>query len=763
MEVDTVQTVRLGIDFGTSHTVAVLGRPDGRADALLFEASPLMPSAVYLVDDETMLVGRDAEHSARIEPAAYEPHPKRRIDEGSVLLGGRAVPVERLIESVLRRVGEEAARILGGPPGGTVLTHPAGWGATRRGLLTTAARNAGLADPTLVAEPVAAAMYFTGVLGHRVPDGHAVVVYDFGGGTFDISVVRRLGDGWHVAAASGLDDVGGIDLDAAVIDWTRARVAARAPELWERLERPATVTDRRHRRMLWDDARSTKELLSRATSAGMTIPLYDVDLYLTRPEFEILARPWLDRTVALTTATLFASDVTAGRLAGVFLVGGASRVPLVATLLHQALGIAPVVLEQPELVVAHGSLITDPGPLPTTTTPTVLTTPPPSTPPPPPAPSPPPAPQATPTPAPVPTPTPAPPSEPSAAPAPPTEPEPEPDAVRAGGWWPYIAFAVIAALGVISLLAGDFADEYGPPLAAGLLTPLLPKSVLVLLAMVIGVAVGGAPGRTAAPAHRALGPAVLATGGGGVALLVLGLTRHSGDALSITDGDSSYGEQFSAAALWVVTVAAVAALIVGVYLAARPPSADPLVAPRRRPARLGWFAVWAAAGALLVLATGSRRQWPYPGFGGDHARDVQPLRGLMVNGGAIGWWGAYLLGLALMLGAALLLGAALRTAIVRGPAAHRGLRPIGWFVVAECGGLLLLDVIWDRQQSYRGPVADVQGWYWTTFVRLDGLPGTHPAVWLTLALTAIVAVAVPSLARSARAARRPAPKGDATR
>src|SRR5204863_9667687 len=112
--------------------------------------------------------------------------------------------------------------------------------------------------------------------------------------------------------------------------------------------------DRRHRRALWDDARSVKELLSRAATAGIAVPLFDVDLHLTRPEFEALARPWLDRTVALTTATLFTSGVTAERLAGVFLVGGGSRVPLVATLLHRALGVAPVILEQPELVVSHG-------------------------------------------------------------------------------------------------------------------------------------------------------------------------------------------------------------------------------------------------------------------------------------------------------------------------------------------------------------------------------------------------------------------------
>ncbi|MFI5913306.1 Hsp70 family protein [Dactylosporangium sp. NPDC051541] len=737
MEVDTVQTVRLGIDFGTSHTVAVLGRPGGRADALLFEASPLMPSAVYLTGEETMLVGRDAERSARIEPAAYEPHPKRRIDEGSVLLGGHDVPVERLIESVLRRVAEEAGRILGGPPGSTVLTHPAGWGAARRGLLTAAARNAGLAEPTLVAEPVAAAMYFTGVLGHRVPDGHAVVVYDFGGGTFDISVVRRVGDGWHVAAASGLDDVGGIDLDAAVVGWTRALVAARAPELWERLERPATVADRRHRRVLWDDARSTKELLSRATSTGLAIPLYEVDLHLTRPEFESLARPWIDRTVALTTATLFASDVTAGRLAGVFLVGGASRVPLVATLLHQALGIAPVVLEQPELVVAHGSLITDPGPLPAATVPTVLTAPEPPPPPPPP---------------PV-----APEPEPTTAPVP----EPQDEAVvLPGGRWPLIACTVIAALGVLGLLTGEFDDDYGPPLVSGLLTPLLPRSVLILLTMVIGVAVGGAPGRRAAPAHRALGPAVLATGGGAVALLVLGLTRDDGDAFSFSDGDRGYGEQYSAAGLWVVTAAAVAGLILGLYRAVRPPSADPLVAPGRVRARLGWIGAWATMGALLVLATGSRRQWEYRSFGDGRLRDVQPLGGLIHNGGAAGWWAGYLLGLTLMLAAALLLGAALRTAIVRSPAAHAGLRPLGWFAAAECAGLLLLDQVWEQPVPYGVPVVDVQAWYWSRFVRLDEFSGPYPAVALILALTAIAAVAVPSLIRTTRAARRPARKGD---
>ncbi|MEU7871433.1 Hsp70 family protein [Dactylosporangium sp. NPDC049140] len=682
-----MQTVRLGIDFGTSHTVAVLARPGGRVDALLFEASPLLPSAVYLGGDGTMLVGRDAERSARIEPSAYEPHPKRRIDEGSVLLNEREVPVPRLIEAILRRVADEAVRVLGGPPGATVLTHPAGWGATRRALLSDAAAAAGLPAVSLVAEPVAAAMYFTGALGHRVPEGHAVVVYDFGGGTFDVSVLRRTGDGWHVAAAAGLDDVGGIDLDAAVVERIRVAVAARGPELWHRLERPGTVADRRHRRALWEDARSTKELLSRATTAGLTVPLLDVDLYLTRPEFEALARPWLDRTVALTTATLFASDVTAGRLAGVFLVGGGSRVPLVATLLHQALGIAPVILEQPELVVAQGSLLAaEPVPVKK--------------------------------------------PEPKPAPAKKPEPTPEPPPVveKRRRPWGTAAFAAVAAVGGISLLARDSYGDVAPPLLAGLLTPLLPGSVLVLLAMVVAMVIGGPP----APAHRALGPAVVAAAGTVLGLLVLWPLR---DAVEVW--------------VWVLAGSAVAILIGGLYAVARP----------ARRVRIG---LWAAAGVVLVLAGSGPVRMPYVAFNGDHMANVQPLSGVIAYDGDPTWFGGYLFGVALMLAAALSLGAALRQAIGRTVEVHQSAaevhQRIGAVLVAQCGALLLLDVAWQRSED---PMAEVtHQWYWSTFVRVDddGLPW----VWLLLAVAAVTAVVVPSLVRSARARQSGAVSGSSS-
>jgi molecular chaperone DnaK (HSP70) len=129
---------RLGVDFGTSHTVAVLAWPDGRRGPLLFDGSPLLPSAVFADPAGRLLAGRDATHAARAQPERFEPHPKRRIDDGTVLLGDTELAVADLIGAVLQRVAAEAGRVAGAPIGQTALTCPAGWGQPRRQVLLAA-------------------------------------------------------------------------------------------------------------------------------------------------------------------------------------------------------------------------------------------------------------------------------------------------------------------------------------------------------------------------------------------------------------------------------------------------------------------------------------------------------------------------------------------------------------------------------------------------------------------------------------------------
>ncbi|MGY0237053.1 Hsp70 family protein [Longispora urticae] len=352
---------RLAVDYGTSNTVAMLATPDGRVRPLLFDGAPLLPSAVYAQPDGIVLTGRDAQNSARLDPARFEPNPKRRIDDVEILLGDHSWPVVELAARTLTRVATEAARTAGGPPAELVMTCPVTWGPVRRDVLTRAAARAGLPRPTLVPEPVAAAAYYTSVLGQEVLGGRSVVVYDLGGGTFDVCVVRRENTGFHALAYRGIDDFGGMDLDALVVAQLAQAVAPGAPEAWQRLSRPADAADRRHFRALWDDARTAKEALSRQSQATVFVPVVERDVHVSREAFEQAASGALRRTIDVTLATLRESQTGPSDVAGLFLVGGSTRVPMVATLLHRATGIAPTLLEQPETVVAEGALRAVPG------------------------------------------------------------------------------------------------------------------------------------------------------------------------------------------------------------------------------------------------------------------------------------------------------------------------------------------------------------------------------------------------------------------
>ncbi|EXG81566.1 ABC transporter substrate-binding protein [Cryptosporangium arvum] len=346
---------RLAVDFGTSTTIAMLRWPDGRVRPLLFDGSPILPSAV-LADPDDVLVGADAQYAARSRPERFEPNPKLHVDEGRVLLGPREVPVVELIAAVLRRVLTEAVRTAGEPPAEVLLTHPAAWGPARRAVLRAAATRAGIGSPVLVAEPVAAARAFA-VHAAALPPGGIAVVYDLGAGTFDVSVVRREWDGYGVLATDGLPDTGGLDVDAAIVAHLRA--AHPDPGSWARLTTPSTADDRRAHRQLWDDVKRAKEMLSRVASTQIVLPLIGVEVPLGREELDALAAPLIARTVATVGATLRAAG--AGAPDAVYLVGGGSRFPLVATALHRALGLAPTTVEQPELVVAEGALLLTPA------------------------------------------------------------------------------------------------------------------------------------------------------------------------------------------------------------------------------------------------------------------------------------------------------------------------------------------------------------------------------------------------------------------
>jgi len=345
----------LSVDLGTSNTVAVLAA-HGRAPRVVeVDGAAAMPSAVFAAEDGRLVVGREAERRARLDPARFEPNAKRRIDDGQLLLGDRVVSVTEVFAAVLGKVGAETVRQLGGArPDEVRLTHPAQWGPVRRNVLLSAARQASLgADVVLVPEPVAAAAHFASFPGHSLGQDQALAVYDLGAGTFDVAVVGATTSGFTVLAEAGLPDLGGLDVDQALLSHVGTQISQHDPHGWQRLLRPESTADRRAARALREDVQAAKEALSGHPQTDLPLPEPFPDVLVTRAELEALIRPNLLRSVELLAATVRSAGVTS--LAGVYLVGGSSRIPLVAQLIGEQLRLMPTNLDQPETAVALGA------------------------------------------------------------------------------------------------------------------------------------------------------------------------------------------------------------------------------------------------------------------------------------------------------------------------------------------------------------------------------------------------------------------------
>ncbi|MBB5854842.1 type VII secretion-associated protein [Amycolatopsis umgeniensis] len=372
-------TVRVAVDFGTSSTCVVASINGREPQVVVVDGQPLMSSAVYAAPDGTLFVGQEAERQAAVDPSRYEPNPKRRIDEGDLLLGDNVLRVTDVVHAVLKRAVTEARRLAGDAEVELlVLTHPADWGATRTRLLRQAA--GGLArQVALVPEPVAAAVYHAATFApadlnsERTVEfsgrpGDALAVLDLGGGTVDVSVVQRMPGspadrslpakraGFQVLATRGDPSFGGADVDQALLEHVGSLVSSVDPPEWRKLVEGRELTDRRRRRVLRQDVRGAKETLSRHAYTDVPMPPPFADAHVTREDLErIIAGP-LGRAVELTVAAIGDSGLRPKQLTAIFLVGGSSRIPMVSRLVHERTGVVPTTLDQPETVVARGAL-----------------------------------------------------------------------------------------------------------------------------------------------------------------------------------------------------------------------------------------------------------------------------------------------------------------------------------------------------------------------------------------------------------------------
>jgi molecular chaperone DnaK len=350
---------QLGIDLGTTYTAAAVydgGSGRGPEVVGLGDRGPTVPSVLCLRPDGEFVAGDAAERHAVTDPQRIARQFKRRLgDPTPLFVGDAALPAEVLTSRLLRWVVEAVVRSQGGErPSTIVLTHPANWGPFKRDLLDKASELAGIGRSILLTEPQAAAISYSSQ--SRVEAGAVIAVYDLGGGTFDAAVLRKENDGGFtmLGTPEGIEHLGGIDVDAAVF----AHVTAALGDAYEELDPddPAALAAVARLRL---DCTQAKEALSQdtETTVPVLLPTIQTEVRVTRAELEAMIRPPLSETVTALERAIRSAGLAADAIDHVLLVGGSSRIPLVAELVSARLGRPVAVDAHPKHAIALGAAI----------------------------------------------------------------------------------------------------------------------------------------------------------------------------------------------------------------------------------------------------------------------------------------------------------------------------------------------------------------------------------------------------------------------
>ncbi len=354
----------VGIDLGTTNSlVAVLGDDGPRVLPDPVTGARLLPSAVAFLPDGQVVVGRQARELAGAQPFDTVLSVKRFMGVGlehvsaddrrryrfaeregalRLVVQGREVTPPEVSAQVLRELKRWAEVALGEPVTRAVITGPAYFNDSQRQATRDAGRLAGLDVLRLVNEPTAASLAY----GLERGEEGVVAVYDLGGGTFDVSILKLRGGIFEVLATGGDTRLGGDDFDARLADLLRAELPA------EIREHPQV------RAQILGFAERAKWTLSEAQQADVTLALPsggDVPRTVTRAELEALIAPLVERTGAVCRQALKDAGLKPADVLQVVAVGGSTRVPLVRRQMQAVFDRPPLVDLNPDEVVALGA------------------------------------------------------------------------------------------------------------------------------------------------------------------------------------------------------------------------------------------------------------------------------------------------------------------------------------------------------------------------------------------------------------------------
>ena len=346
----------IGIDLGTTNScVAVMegGEPIVITNA---EGSRTTPSIVAFANDGERLVGEIAKRQAVANPDRTISSIKRDMGtERMVKIGDKSYSPQEISAMILAKLKRDAETYIGEPVSEAVITVPAYFSDAQRQATKDAGKIAGLDVKRIINEPTAAALAYG--IDKDVTASQKVLIFDLGGGTFDVSILE-MGDGvFEVMATSGNNKLGGDDFDNKIIDWIVSEFKAK--------ENVDLTTDKTAMQRGKEAAEKAKIDLSGVTKTKISLPFIamagstpkHLDLELTRAKFDALTADLVKKTIAPTKQALKDAGLEPKDIAKVIMVGGSTRIPAVYEAIKEYLGKDPYKGINPDECVALGAAV----------------------------------------------------------------------------------------------------------------------------------------------------------------------------------------------------------------------------------------------------------------------------------------------------------------------------------------------------------------------------------------------------------------------
>ncbi|MBW2094569.1 MAG: Hsp70 family protein [Deltaproteobacteria bacterium] len=337
----------VGIDLGTTNSeIAVI--KDGVPHVIPVDGEMIMPSCVGIDGSGSLVVGRPAKNQMVSDPESTILSVKRKMGQDiKIRLGERELTPEEISSLILRKLKDEAEAYLGREVKKAVITVPAYFDDSQRKATKNAGTLAGLEVMRIINEPTAAALAYDGGL----EENQTLLVYDLGGGTFDVSLVSVENGVVEVKASHGDTHLGGDDFDDLLIK--------HVAQIFKEQHDQDLLADSRSRNRLWSAVEKAKRELSDAPYASIKEEFihgdHHLDIEISRMDYEDMIRPLLKKTLSSVHQCLKDGGLLPGSIDKIILVGGATRTPLVAETIRSEMGTEPRHEINPDLIVAMGA------------------------------------------------------------------------------------------------------------------------------------------------------------------------------------------------------------------------------------------------------------------------------------------------------------------------------------------------------------------------------------------------------------------------